>query len=187
MGIEALSDVELLARTREDPGAFGVFYRRHVHALLAFMVRRCGNVEAGADLTAEVFATALERAEGFDPARGEPVGWLYGIARHKLARWFRDGTIEDRARRRLGITRIALGDEGIERVEAIASLDVRASVLHDALAGLPAQQRDAVVARVVLEHSYEQIGERDRVSSLLARKRVSRGLAALRQRLGGSE
>lgn len=77
-----------------------------------------------------------------------------------------------------------MDDEALERVERLASLDVSAAVLQDALEDLPADQREAVLARVVEERSYEEIGARADVTTIAARQRVSRGLAALRHRLG---
>lgn len=180
------TDAELLALTRSDGTAFGVFYRRHVHAVLGFVVRRVGNAEAGADLTAEVFATALIQAESYAPERGEASSWLYGIANNKVLSYQRSGAIESRARHRLGIASLALTDEGIERVERLASLDVEARVLHEAMDDLPDDQREALLARVVDERSYAEIAHDSDVSALLARKRVSRALHALRNRLGAS-
>lgn len=178
-------DAALLARAHRDRAAFGVFYRRHAEALLGYLVRNSGDAEAGADLTAETFAAALQQAPRFDPARGEPVAWLYGIARHKLADYHRNGAVERRAQRRLGMARVALDDEELERVERLASLDVDARVLAGALDELPAAHRDAVLDRVVGERSYAEIGAGRGVTDALARQRVARGLRALRQRLGG--
>lgn len=184
MRLEELEDAALLARAHEEPAAFGVFYRRHSEGLLAFLARRAGDAEAGADLMAETFAAALVHAPRFDERRGESVAWLYGIARNQLAGYYRTGAVERRARRRLGIAHVALDDEELERVERLASLDVEARVLADALHELPAEQKVAVVERVVHEHTYEEIGAADAVTAAVARKRVSRGLAALRERLG---
>ena len=165
-------------------GEFAAFYERHSAALLSFLVRRAGDAEAGADLTAETFAEALAGLDRFDPAQGEPVAWLYGIARHKLADYRRSGRVESRARRRLGMPRRALDDEAIERIEQLASLDVSAVIVRGALADLPAEQREAIVARVIEEQAYEQISLESSVPAGTLRQRVARGLATLRERLG---
>src|SRR5512133_2251953 len=60
----ALTDEDLLCS--EDPEAFGVFYDRHVRALLAYFARRTGDAEVAADLTAETFASAIDAAFGED-------------------------------------------------------------------------------------------------------------------------
>ncbi len=48
------------------------------------------------------------------------------------------------------------------------------------LDGLPAEQRDAIRARVLDERDYGEIARELRTSELVIRKRVSRGLAELR-------
>ena len=184
MSGRSVTDAELLEEAHRRPEAFGAFYERHSAALLSFLVRRAGDTEAGADLMAEVFAAALGGLDRFDANRAEPLSWLYGIARHKLADFHRTGRVETRARRRLGMQRRALDDEALERVEQIASLDVSAVVVHGALAALPPDQREAVVARVIEEQDYRAISRTTDVSEGAVRQRVARGLANLRHRLG---
>ena len=51
---------------------------------------------------------------------------------------------------------------------------------------LPADQRDAVQARIVEERPYPEIARELRTSEMVVRKRVSRGLATLRERMEGT-
>jgi RNA polymerase sigma factor (sigma-70 family) len=183
MGWASRSDEELLGA--RDPEAFAVLYRRHVDQLLAFFLRRTRRADLAADLTAETFAAALEGAGRYDAARGPAVAWLYGIARHQLTRTAERGRVEDRARRRLGMERIVLDDEALERIEALASLPLSRAALGAALADLPGAQGEAVRARVLDEADYAEIARRAGTSSLVARQHVSRGLAGLRRRLLG--
>ena len=177
-----LPDERLLELAHSAPGAFGLFYGRHAGPMLAYMARRVREPEVAADLTAEVFAAALEDAPRFDPARGRASAWLYGIAHHKLADAYRSGSVEDRARRRLGIGALHVGEEDLERVRELASLDGEA--IRAALAQLPAAERDAVHARIVEERPYAEIAGEIAASPLVVRKRVSRGLTRLRTLLG---
>ena len=177
-----LPDERLLEMAHTTPGAFGLFYGRHAGPMLAYMARRVREPEVAADLTAEVFAAALEDAARFDPARGGAAGWLYGIAHHKLADAYRSGSVEDRARRRLGIGALHVGEEDLERVRELASLDAEA--VRAALAQIPAAERDAIHARIVEERPYAEIAGEISTSPLVVRKRVSRGLTRLRTLLG---
>jgi DNA-directed RNA polymerase specialized sigma24 family protein len=104
------SDDALLLAARRDAEAFAEFYRRHARPLAGYLLRRTGDAEAAADLLAETFAAALTGLNRFDPGRGDGAGWLYGIARHQLARRARRGAVEERARRRLGMERLELDD-----------------------------------------------------------------------------
>jgi RNA polymerase sigma-70 factor (ECF subfamily) len=184
---DARTDEELLLCARAEPQAFALFYRRHVRALAAYFWRRSRDAELAADLTAETFAAALDGCHRFDPVRGAAIGWLYGIAHRQLANLARRGAVETRARRRMGMARLELDDEQLERVEADALREGPHARVLEELAGLPADQRAAVEARVVHELDYAQIALATNASEVVVRKRVSRGLSTLRERLGARE
>ena len=174
-------DGELLALTATEPEAFGVFYERFEAQLLGFFWRATRRADIAADLTAEVFAAALESAPSFRPQWGSARSWLFGIARHELADTWERGRVEDRARRRMQVARQTLTDEGLERVEELAS---RASVdAGPLLESLPEDQRLAVDGRVLGERDYADLAETLCCSESLVRQRVSRGLKTLRARL----
>jgi RNA polymerase sigma factor (sigma-70 family) len=175
------TDAELLRLTATDPEAFATFYRRHVRAVLTYARHRTGSPELAFDLTAEVFAAALQSSRRYRPGPHGAAAWLFGIARHKLADSARRGRIEDRARHALAMQPIELTDAGLAEVEAEAS----GNPLDLLLDGLPADQREAVRERVLEERDYQEIAARLRCSEQVIRKRVSRGLTALRARMEG--
>lgn len=184
--MDARTDDELLAATRTQPEAFAVFYRRHVAGVIAYFARRTRCAETAADLAAETFAAALDGAHRHRADKGPAVAWLYGIARRQLIHAAQKGAVEDRARTRLGMHPVALTDEGLERVEALATADAASPLLRDGLRSLPPEQREAVLARVLDEDEYADIARRAATSESVIRKRVSRGLTGLRQRLESS-
>jgi RNA polymerase sigma factor (sigma-70 family) len=179
--LDSLTDGELLALVAQAPDAFALFYRRHVAGVLAYFRRRTGEAELALDLTAETFARALEAAPRFR-AGGEPAAaWLYSIARHLLTDSYRRGRVEDDARRRLGMQPLALTDDGYERIESISEARERVESLG--AAGLiSGDEAEALHARVVEERSYEEIARALECSPQVVRKRVSRGLRALKRR-----
>lgn len=174
--LDDASDFELLRLSASSEDAFSVFYRRYERLVAGWLMRQTGRPELAADLTAEVFAGAYLGAARFRDS-GEPAGaWLVGIARHKLLHsWRRDRT-EASARRRLAMAHVELCDESLAAIERLGSCR-----LVELLDGLPVDQRDAVRARVIDELDYEQVASIARVSPAAARKRVSRGLAAMRR------
>lgn len=99
-GWEFESDDALLVAAAGDSAAFGVFYRCYEGPVLAFFVRRTRDGELAADLTAEVFARALEACGRFRPGGGPASAWLFGIAHHALAKSRRRGVVQDRDRPR---------------------------------------------------------------------------------------
>lgn len=177
MDLAQLSDDELLAATPRRPEAFGEFYARHEAAVLGFMLRRTGEPELAADLTAEAFAAALVAVRRYRPGPAPAAAWLYGIARNVLLRSAKRRRVEDRARRRLAMPPVHLTDELLERIERLGG-DQRVEQL---LERLTPEQAQAVRARVIAEEPYPQIAASLRCSESVVRQRVSRGLAVLRQ------
>jgi RNA polymerase sigma factor (sigma-70 family) len=168
----------LLSGDLED---FGRFYDRYVRALLAFFQRRTGDPEAAADLTAETFAAAMVARRRYRSRGAGPAAWLFGIAHHKLSDYRRRGRAEDRMRARLGMEPVAVGAEDVEMIRWLGE-DVAIQLVEE----LPEEQRDAVRAHVLEDEGYADIARRGRVSEATVRKRVSRGLRVLRDRVGGS-
>ena len=162
-----------------DPEDFGRFYDRYVRSLLGYFQRRTRDPEAAADLTAETFAAALAARKRFQ-ARSVPASvWLFAIAQHKLADFHRRGSTEDKMRRRLGIARVPLGADDAEMIEWLAD-DVALQLVSE----LPPDQREAVRAHVLDDQPYSEMAHAADTSEAVVRKRVSRGLGALRQRMG---
>lgn len=162
------SDQELLsAITAGDGEAFTVFYRRHLPRVVGYLLRETGDRELAADLAAEVFAAALIGATRYKPMHDSALPWLLGIARNTICASRRRGRVEARARRRLGYEPVAFEAPDIDRTDEL-------------LSSLPTAERDAVRARVVEDRTYDSIAAEMRCSELVVRKRVSRGLARLR-------
>ena len=140
-----LSDGELLELTVEDPDAFGAFYDRFEEELLGFFMRATQRADLAADLTAEVFASALSSARLFRSELGSARGWLFGIARHELADTWQRGRVEDRARRRLGLEPTTLSDEALERIDELSRSRRRADAAREPARG-PARRRQGTCA-----------------------------------------
>jgi len=170
------SDAELLAAALEDGEAFGEFYDRHVGRVLAFFRRRVFEPELALDLAAETFAGALASVAGFEPAGGDARAWLFAIAHHKLADAVRSRQVQDCVRRALAMQPVAVDDEALATLERLAA---RGAL--ELLDELPPQQRHAVTARHLERREYTEIALELRCSESVVRKRVSRGLAALRR------
>lgn len=176
------TDAALLRATKGDVEAFGVFYRRHSRWVLGFLVRRLGDAELAADVTSEVFAAAFLASARYDPRRGAPNSWLYGIVVNQLGSALRRGAAETRARQRLAMEPVGLAPEDAAWIESLATArDVLSAM--DLLADLPEDQRALVTARVIEERSYDELAGEQGMTQTAVRKRVSRGLAALRSRL----
>ena len=171
------SDEELLVAARSNSAAFGAFYRRFEERMLRYFLSRVGDAEVAADLTAETFAAALAGVGRFRARKGAAGAWLFGIAHNTLAMSARRGRVEARARQRMGMPLLELTDTLIERIDALGGPAL------ELVQELPVEQEQAVRARVIDERDYADIAKDLRCSEAVVRKRVSRGLAQMREEL----
>jgi RNA polymerase sigma factor (sigma-70 family) len=180
------TDAALLsAIAGRDGAAFAIFYRRHVPTVLAYLMREIRDPEASADLAAEVFAAVLLAAGRYVAQSESATPWVIGIARNKLLMSLRRGRVEARARRRLGFEAVALDDGDLERIAELATSG--SGPLLRLVDDLPPDERLAVRSRALDERPYREIATELRCSEMVIRKRVSRGLARMRDRLEETE
>jgi RNA polymerase sigma factor (sigma-70 family) len=180
MARERDSDAELIVGiARGERAACTTFYRRHLPALLAFLVRETRDRELAADLVGEVFAAILIAAPRYRAEHPSATPWVLGIARNTLGTSRRRGRVEDQVRARLGFEPIELHDADLERVDALAST----GEVEALAAALPDAERNAVHLRVVEDRTYPEIAAELDCSEMVVRKRVSRGLSRLRRQL----
>lgn len=170
------------------PDRFEELYARTAQRTLVFLTRRTADPEIAADLWGETWARAFEsrdRCRGSSHAEEE--GWLFGIARHVLAGYYKRGRAEQRALQRLGLERPVLDDDDLRELERLAGLHELRDVLDDVLRELSSDQRHALTLRVVRGLPYDEVAQIMGVSEQTARARVSRGLRALSRALTSSD
>lgn len=168
-----------MTESLESSQAFETFSSRSIKGLLAYFMGNTLDPQLSADLAAETFATAFEHRGRFDPRRGTADAWLLGIAHNQLRHMRRRGSIDYRARRRLGIPPLALDDVSIERIDDLLDIEAMKAALWGALEALPGRTADAIRLRVVDELPYEEVARQLGCSQRAARVRVSRGLGQL--------
>lgn len=168
--------------------AFGDFYARHADPMVIWFTRRTLDAETALDLAAETFAQAyLSRRRFRGKGEREAAAWLYAIARHQLSRYYRRGKSERRALNRLKADLPDLTPVEAARIEELAELDSLRNELHKAVGRLSAEQREAILLRIVDELPYSEVADRLGTSQEAARARVSRGLRLLQNFLSPNE
>ena len=115
-----------------DRAAFEAFYLAHFGEALGFVTRRVADAHTAADLTAEVFTTALDAAPSY---RGECAAgaWLTGIARHVVAAEYRRAARDRAAVRRVSGRRLLDADDISRLEERIGQRAVLELVVIDGL------------------------------------------------------
>ncbi len=159
---------------------FEQIYRDNADAVMAYFARRCSEPQAMADLTSETFVRAAGTFASFDPGKGSPRAWLFGIAAHVYARH-----CDQAANGRTAVARLA-GHRALERDE----IDELAGKIDAERAGqkliercsqLPDLERAAIelvdLAGLTPKEAAAVLG----VSRVVLRKRLSRARGRLRK------
>ncbi len=179
-------DEELLSVSARRADLFVTFYDRVLPGLLAYFARRTFDAQVAADLTAETLAEAFASRRRFrSRGEGSATAWLYVIAARKLGRYLRRLRVDDAARRRLGMDRIELAGDDLERIEALIDFERVGREVRQAFDSLRSDQREALRLRVIEGRSYNDVARELGCTEQTARARVSRGLKRLAAQLDG--
>ena len=114
-----------------DVDEFESFYERYAPRIAAYAARRLGSVHDAQDVVGETFLLAWQRREEL---LGDPLPWLYGVARRLIA-----NRVRGFERRPLHLA---------ENVAAPTWQHGTAGELMAAIAALPAREREALLLTV---------------------------------------
>lgn len=183
----AAPDRAWLERVRaREPEALGLFYDRYLDLVFGLAWRLLGNRTLAEDAASEVFLKVHRAADRLDPAR-DPAPWLATITTNVCRDLWRSGQYR-MSRRAADVhdpVAAATLSSGRNDPEADALSSERERLVQQALLSLPEPLRVCIVL-----HDYQGLDHRE-VADVLhiahdaARKRYSRALAALEQRLRG--
>ena len=166
---------------RSDPDAFERFYRRHVESVQRFVARRVDDPYVVADLTADVFVAVIESAGSYRRSRGEPVAWLFGIARNVVAGERRRKAKELQATQRI-CGRELVDEDDLTALHELIDREAAARELLRDLDQLPAGER-AVLELVALDGlTVSEAGQALGVGAVAARVRLHRARRRMRTR-----
>lgn len=170
------------AEIATDPEAFERFYREHVEAVQRFVARRVDDPYLAADLTADVFVSAIESARSYRRSRGAPAAWLFGIARNVVAEERRRNAKELRTSARLRGRELVAEDDLVALCERIDG-ESAARGLYRRLSELAPGER-AVLELVALDGlSAGEAGRALGIGGIAARVRLHRARRRLQSGL----
>lgn len=165
------------ARTNDDD-AFAAVYARHVDIVYSFLARRIGS-QLAEDLTAQTFVEAYEQRHRFDPSRGDRAAWLFGIATNLLRRHYRT---EERMLRAIATLAMrAILDPGFDEDAVVGRVvaDERWPAVAEALAAMPAGERDVLLLHTWADLSYTAIAAVLNIPVGTVRSRMNRARSRL--------
>src|ERR1700719_3997997 len=155
-------DAQLMLRVRDGDGAsFTEILEKHRSPVVHFLFRMVQDHAVSEELAQEVFLRVYRSRNTYEPT-AKFTTWLFRIATHLALNWIRDGKKEKGQE--------SLNEElldGVERqvadrqpnVEQEMLYEVKLREVREAIEGLPAKQRAAVVMHKYEELEYSQIAK----------------------------
>lgn len=172
----ANDDAALLERIEQgDVRAFDELYARHQPPLFRYALRMSGLRAVAEDSVQEVFLALIRGAHGYRAAAGPLRSYLYGMARHALARRRRD-------EQRVEPVEIDIAAPGTDPLAGL-SLEESVRSVRAALEALPAHYREVIVLCEMEELSYAGAAAVLGLPVGTVRSRLSRAKALLLTRL----
>jgi RNA polymerase sigma-70 factor, ECF subfamily len=184
------SDEELVRRiAAHDEGAFTMLYRRHQRSIYRFALRMSGQPSIAEETVQETFLTLLRQTGRYNPARGTPAAFLYGIARHQVLRALerersyvlidpeapaKETPAADHSNGHAGLL------EHLSRSQSIAAM-------RQAVLALPPRYREIVVLCEIEQLSYAQAAEITGCAVGTVRSRLHRARAFLLKKMRAGE
>jgi RNA polymerase sigma-70 factor (ECF subfamily) len=173
---QAITEVELVTRAKEDPEAFGQLYERYVNKIFNYIYYRTGNHHDAEDLTAKTFYQALKHVRRY-VNRGVPFSaWLYRIAHNLVANWHRD-----RSRRQV----IALDEIALtmprQHPESELELEDDQRLLMRLIRRIPDDRQQLLILKFVEQMSNREIAQIMGRSEGAIKSLYHRTLLALRE------
>ena len=177
--MEADVDAAVIAASLAQPARFGAIFDRHASVLHRYLVRRIGPDDADT-LVGEVFLIAFEKRARYDFDRPTARPWLYGIATNLVAKHHRREARRLRATARLAAQQAPPADLA-DGVAAIVDAADQWPRVADAVAGLAAGERDALLLHVWEGLSYDDVAAALDVPVGTVRSRINRARRRLRE------
>lgn len=176
------TDMDVMSKSPEaiagpGPARFEQLYRESRDDLYSYVAGLLRDRAAAEDVTALAFERALRKWDRFNPAKGSPRGWLFGIARNAALD-------ELRRRKREGSLQFDPADDTPNQVDALAELERRQAVSM-ALAELPAADREIIALKFFAGLSNSEIAEATEISPSNVGTRIHRAITRLRSLSGG--
>lgn len=159
---------------------FEQLYRRNADGVMAYFARRCAEPQTVADLTSETFVRAAGTFESYDPAKGSPRAWLFGIAGHVFATH-----CDQAAQGRETVARLAgrrpLDADEIDDLTGRIDAERTGRELIASCAQLPDLEREALELVDLSGLTPKEAAAALGVSRVVLRKRLSRARGRLRK------
>jgi RNA polymerase sigma-70 factor (ECF subfamily) len=181
-------DRELVRRIEHaDEEAFRGLFRRYAPTALALARRVARQPYLAEEIVQEAFLAVWRNPGGYDPGRGSVRSWLMGMVHHRAVDAVRREEAQRRRAEDAQASEVAVVDDPAEAVVEEVGLPQERAAVRDALAVLPAEQRQVIELMYFGGLSQSAISERLGLPLGTVKSRTLLGMRRLRAALGGME
>jgi len=170
----------LVRAAQTDAQAFGALYDRYVQRVYRYCYYRTNSPPDAEDLTAQIFLAALEGLPRYRQS-GNFAGWLFSIARKKVADFHRRAPHAPQSLEEAALPPIYADSS------ADLAMDVETSQRRERLRGLiqalAEEERELIHLRYVAELSFAEIAKALRKNEEAVKKTLYRLIARLKSKL----
>ena len=160
-----------------DADAWDMFFDRYSAWIYRFayyhLDRNCSDAE---DLCSDILMTAAKSIGKFDPRRGDLDSWLFGLARHRLARFCRGRRIE-----------LPFVPDIVDHFSSSEPMDSSLAdkvglrdMVNRTLASIPNRHAAVLVAKYVEGYTTEELARQSEISTKAVESLLVRARAAFR-------
>ena len=172
----------LVAPAKEAPRdadiAFDQLYRSSRDDVYAYVAGLLRDRSAAEDVTSAAFERAYRKRSRFDPARGSPRAWLFGIARN--------AALDELRRRKRAAQMVAEPVDHYRPVpEEVAETGLRRSLVRTAFERLAPRERELISLKFFAGLSNAEIGRVIGTSASNAGTKLHRTMDKLREACDG--
>jgi RNA polymerase sigma factor (sigma-70 family) len=177
-GVSQTAVAEAREAPKEADLAFDRLYRSSRDDVYAYVASLLHDGPAAEEVTATAFERAYRKRKRFDPSKGEPRAWLFGIARNAAL---------DELRRRGRQAEMAAEPEdvGATAVDASAEQSERRLALRAGLARLAPRERELIALKYFAGLANREIAAVIGVSESNAGTKLHRAVTKLREAFDG--
>jgi RNA polymerase sigma-70 factor (ECF subfamily) len=175
-GVTFTDEASLVREARSNPSRFKQLYLAYIRPIYRYIYSKVGEERQTEDLTAQVFLEALESLPRYRDD-GHFTAWLFSIARHKVADYYR------LRRPELSMEVTSLSTEAKDDPLAAIIQSEESQHISRLIQRLDEQDQEILRLRLVGELGFKEIGRLTHSSMEATKKRFYRLLVHLRQQL----
>ena len=179
------TDLSLMLRiAARDAAALAELYDRHSRLLFGLILRIVRDRGEAEDILQEAFIRVWRRAEIYDGQVSGPLPWIVRVARNCAIDRLRARRVRaavDAPAIDLAVIEVVAPATGIQTPEAAVLDAERRQRVTDALAGLPAEQRQLIEAAFFEGYTHSELAQRYGLPLGTVKTRIRAGMLAMRK------